>query len=115
MCWTMTGQAEIIKYRSHFGNFEFILNDRANPQLPAGPALIKWHSLGGNKMYKLLIVLAIGLAVTGIFGLGQASIGVGILAIACLVGILARIAQAEAHQDEIKKLLQKVLKEKAAG
>jgi len=66
-------------------------------------------------MYKLLIVLAIGLAVTGIFGLGQASIGLGILVIACLVGILARIAQAETHQTEIKKLLQEASKQKPAG
>jgi len=41
----------------------------------------------------------------GVLGPGQATVGPGILAIACLIGILARIARADAHQNEIKKLL----------
>ncbi len=56
-------------------------------------------------MTALLIILALLGAAVGIFTLTQATTGVGFLAVACFLGILARIAQASAHQTEIKKLL----------
>jgi hypothetical protein len=57
-------------------------------------------------MAVILGLLAVIGAVIGFFSLSQATMGVGILAIACLLAILARIAQADAHQNETKKLLQ---------
>jgi hypothetical protein len=56
-------------------------------------------------MVILLVILAILALVIGFFTLSQATMGVGILAAACLFGILARIAQAAQHQTELKTLL----------
>lgn len=56
-------------------------------------------------MVILLVILALIALVIGFFTLSQATMGVGILATACLFGIFARVAQAANHQSEIKKLL----------
>lgn len=47
-----------------------------------------------------LIVLSIILALIGIFSLSQATVGVGLIALACLFGIYARIAQASAKTTQ---------------
>lgn len=57
-------------------------------------------------MVILLVILAMIALVVGFFTLSQATMGVGILAAACLFGIFARIAQAADHQAQIKALLQ---------
>ena len=58
----------------------------------------------------LLIIIALLAAVVGFFSLSEATMGLRILAVACFLGILARIVQASAHQTEIKKLLQDPLR-----
>jgi hypothetical protein len=56
-------------------------------------------------MAAILLILALIIAGFGMMSLTQATMGVGILAIACLFAIFARIAQASAHQKELKRLL----------
>lgn len=56
-------------------------------------------------MVILLVILAILALVVGFFTLSQATLGVGLLAAACLFGILGRIAQAAQHQTELKTLM----------
>lgn len=50
----------------------------------------------------LLSLIALGI---GFIYLSQATMGVGILAIACVLAVFARLAQAEAHQKELKILM----------
>jgi hypothetical protein len=45
----------------------------------------------------LLVILAVLAALFGLFSLSEATTGVGIIAFACFLGILARLAQASAH------------------
>ena len=52
---------------------------------------------------KVLVILAVLAAVLGTFTLSQATLGVGIIGLGCLAGILARVAQAEAHHSELRK------------
>lgn len=47
----------------------------------------------------LLVVVAVFLALFGAANLTPATIGVGVICLACFVGILARIVQASAHQQ----------------
>lgn len=54
---------------------------------------------------RLLVVLAILLALIGFFSLSQATTGVGILACACLFAIFARIAQASDHHAQVMKVI----------
>lgn len=49
-------------------------------------------------MYIVLIVIAVLIAGYGFLSLSQATMGAGLIATACLVGILARIAQAHEYQ-----------------
>ena len=49
-------------------------------------------------MSALLTVLAVIAGAIGVFSLSQATTGVGVIALGCLFGILARLAQAESHQ-----------------
>lgn len=49
----------------------------------------------------VFILAAILAASVGIFLLSEATMGVGILALACFFGILARIAQADAHHKKL--------------
>jgi hypothetical protein len=51
-----------------------------------------------------LVVLSLLLAVLGLVLMSQATAGVGIIAFGCLVAILARIAQAGRHHNELKEL-----------
>jgi hypothetical protein len=57
-------------------------------------------------MAAILIILAIVAVGIGFLELSQATMGVGILAIGCLMGILARIAQASAHHKELTEKLE---------
>lgn len=54
-------------------------------------------------MSAVLMILAILAGVVGVFSLSQATMGVGIIALGCLLGILARLAQAEAHQRALMR------------
>lgn len=50
-------------------------------------------------MVTLLVLLAMGALVVGCLCLSQATLGVRIIGAGCLLGILARIAQASEHQQ----------------
>ena len=49
-------------------------------------------------MHGILLVLGLLAAGYGAMSLSEATLGVGFIAIACFLGIAARLAQAEAHQ-----------------
>ena len=66
-------------------------------------------------MVVILILLAILLAGAGIFSISQATLGVGLLAVACFLGILARIAQAAKHQEKTEVLLEELKNIQGAG
>lgn len=51
----------------------------------------------------LLLLLAAVALIAGFMSLSQATLGVGILAVACFFGILARLAQANRHHKEIQE------------
>lgn len=51
----------------------------------------------------LLSVLAMGVAVLGVLSLSQATQGVGLIGLACFIGILTRIGQAGIHRDQQQK------------
>ena len=48
-------------------------------------------------MSTALVVIAILAVAIGVLSLSQATMGVGVIAIGCFIGILARIAQASEH------------------
>ena len=50
---------------------------------------------------KVLVFLACIIAIGGFFFLSEATVGVGIMAAACLFAILARIAQAAEYHAEL--------------
>jgi len=52
-----------------------------------------------------LLIIAIVLAGLGALFLSNATSGVGLISLACLCAILARISQADEHQRELKALL----------
>jgi hypothetical protein len=54
-----------------------------------------------------LVLVALAIGAFGALSLSQATLGVGIICLACLLGILGRIAQAYEQHKEIRKLLQK--------
>lgn len=54
----------------------------------------------------ILVLLAIPTALIGALLLTQATTGVGVIALACFLGILARLAQASGHHEEIKRFLE---------
>ena len=56
-------------------------------------------------MAVILIFLALIIAFSGFLNLNQATLGAGLFALACFLGILARIAQADKQQKEIKEIL----------
>ena len=66
-------------------------------------------------MVVILIILALILAGAGIFSISQATLGVGLLACACFLGILARIAQAAKHQEKIEALLEELKETQEVG
>lgn len=53
----------------------------------------------------LSVIGAMGLLVLGLLMLTQATLGVGIIAMACLAAILARIAQAAGHHSQLMRAL----------
>lgn len=56
-------------------------------------------------MTTLLVVLALVAAAIASLSLSQATVGVGIMAFACLLGILARVAQAsQQHKESLARL-----------
>lgn len=59
-------------------------------------------------MDALLIVIGIIAIIIGIFTLTNATMGAGVIAIGCFFGILARIAQAGRHHNELKNILSQV-------
>lgn len=64
----------------------------------------------------LLLVLVSGLfAINGLVNLTQATLGVGSMAAACYVAILARMAQASGHLDATKGWQSKLKVTKAAA
>ena len=56
-------------------------------------------------MFIILIILSIIALVIGVFNLTNATLGAGVIAIACFFAILARIEQANSHHKELKQLL----------
>jgi hypothetical protein len=58
-------------------------------------------------MAALLRVVALLGGLAGLTSLSNATMGVGIICFACLLAILARMSQADAHQRELKSLLEK--------
>jgi hypothetical protein len=57
-------------------------------------------------MVPLLVVIAILLALSGTGSLTQATLGVGMICLGAVVGILARIAQADRHEAEMRRLIE---------
>jgi len=55
----------------------------------------------------LLIIVALGCGAMGVMMLSTATMGVGIIALGCLAGILARIWQAKFDQKELLETLGK--------
>jgi len=53
-------------------------------------------------MTELLVALALIIAAAGFLNLSNATLGVGIICFACLLAILARIAQAAEHRKEAR-------------
>lgn len=53
----------------------------------------------------LLIILAVVAAVVGLLALSSATLGVGILALACFLGICVRLTQAARHHQEVMAAL----------
>ena len=53
----------------------------------------------------LLLIIAIALGLWGGSMLTQATVGVGVICLACLVGILARLLQADGHHAKLERLL----------
>jgi hypothetical protein len=58
------------------------------------------------KILAVLLLFISGIALLGgLASLSNATSGVGGIAVACFLAILARIAQASGHHDEVRKLL----------
>lgn len=59
----------------------------------------------GSIVQTILVALAVLVGVFGGLSLSQATMGAGLMAAACLLGILARMVQASHHQSELHALL----------
>ena len=55
-------------------------------------------------MVSLLVIIVILLALSGVGSLTQATLGVGLICLGAVVGILARIAQADRHESEARRV-----------
>lgn len=53
----------------------------------------------------VLLLISAAALLGGLASLSNATSGVGGIAVACFLAILARIAQASGHHDEVRKLL----------
>jgi hypothetical protein len=62
-------------------------------------------------MVALILIFGFLAMVIGFFTLSEATMGVGILAAGCFLGIVARIAQAAQHQKELGTILAAMTKE----
>ena len=51
--------------------------------------------------YQLLCVAAVFAVLGGLMSLSNATVGVGLVALSCSLGVFARIAQATRHHDEL--------------
>jgi len=58
-------------------------------------------------IHPVLIILALLVGAAGVLSLTKATLGVGLLALACLLAIFARIAQASAHHDKLVQALER--------
>ena len=58
-------------------------------------------------VFAILVLASLALAVFGAEYLTQATLGVGAIAGAVLIAVLARISQAADHQAELRKLLER--------
>ena len=56
-------------------------------------------------MAGILVFLAIIAGIIGFFLLSQATMGVGVIALGCLFGIMARLAQAGSHAKQLREAL----------
>ena len=56
-------------------------------------------------MHSLIVLVSILAAVAGFFFLSEATMGVGIIGLAGVLGIWARMAQANKHHSELMKEL----------
>lgn len=63
---------------------------------------------GGSNMEALAVILVIFACIVAMLGLllmSQATAGVGVIGVACLLAILARLAQAQHHHQEAMRAL----------
>ena len=63
----------------------------------------KSSSAGATTLFVLAMIASIVFLLGGFVSMSQATIGVGSVAIACYFAILARIFQASAHSDLLRK------------
>ncbi|MGD0707991.1 MAG: hypothetical protein ABSA51_06000 [Anaerolineaceae bacterium] len=57
-------------------------------------------------MKAILVSVSILLVLVGLIEVSQATLGIYCVGAACWLGIMARIAQADKHQEKIEELLQ---------
>jgi len=81
-----------------------------NPDRWFWPPLLADHDFSylyewNMTMVIFLLILALIAVGIGLFTLTQATMGVGILALACIFAIFARIAQAAKHQAQLQAML----------
>lgn len=58
-------------------------------------------------LQSILVLIAFFLGIAGMICSSEATLGVAIISWACLFGIFARLAQAEAHHKELIKIAEK--------
>jgi hypothetical protein len=76
------------------------------PQKPSKRVYVLRESV--QAMTVLMVVLALLAGLGGFTSLSQATMGVGIICIGCLLAILGRIAQAAEQHRDIKTLLERI-------
>lgn len=60
----------------------------------------------------ILLLISMLVGITGFLFLSEATMGVGIIGVAALLGVYARIAQADAHHKKVKRLLEELVDSK---
>ncbi len=63
---------------------------------------------GENIMHSVLVLIAILMAGIGFLFLSDATTGVGIIGLAALMGIFARLAQANKHHNELMEKMEEL-------
>jgi hypothetical protein len=66
-------------------------------------------------MFWLLIIAGVVLVAVGAMSLSQATMGAGLVAVACFCGILARIVQADRQQRRLQALFRELSAGSAAA